>query len=122
MGPLPWGNLAVASYQYGGHLIPRRTPEHNAVGLGDALRNITEAGVIIVCVSMNVSHSTSVSNAIFPALRNAAVTMQIGTPWNETAPWSEMLRDQYKLTNTCLSWKLLLQVVDATRTRRTSVR
>lgn len=99
MGPLPWGNLAVASYQYGGRLVPRSTLEQNATGMGAALRNLTSAGVIAVGVGMNVSHPANVSNAVFPALRNAAVTMQIGTPWNETAPWSEMLADQYKITN-----------------------
>lgn len=99
MGPLPWGNLAVASYQYGGRLIPRDTLEHNAAGMGAALRNLTEAGVTAVGVGMNVSHPVDVSDAVFPALRNAAITMQIGTAWNETAPWSSMLADQYKITN-----------------------
>ncbi|KAJ5822643.1 hypothetical protein N7447_004983 [Penicillium robsamsonii] len=98
MGPLPWGNLAVASYQYGGRLIPRKTLEQNPNGMGSALRNLTQAGVIAVGVGMNVSAPVNVSNAVFPALRNAAVTMQIGTPWSETAPWSEMLAEQYKMT------------------------
>ncbi|OQE16278.1 hypothetical protein PENFLA_c028G01910 [Penicillium flavigenum] len=98
MGPLPWGNLAVGSYQYGGRLIPRKTLEQNSNGMASALRNITQAGVIAVGVGMNVSAPVNVSNAVFPALRNAAVTMQIGTPWNETAPWSQMLADQHKMT------------------------
>ncbi|KAJ5253939.1 hypothetical protein N7524_011119 [Penicillium chrysogenum] len=98
MGPLPWGNLAVGSYQYGGRLIPRKTLEQNSNGMASALRNITQAGVIAVGVGMNVSAPVNVSNAVFPALRNAAVTMQIGTPWNETAPWSQMLADQRKMT------------------------
>jgi hypothetical protein len=99
MGPLPWGNLAVATYQYGGRLIQRENLEQNYHGIGAALRNITQSGVIAVGVGMNVSAPTNVSNAIFPALRNAAVTMQIGTPWNETAPWSKMVDDQFKITN-----------------------
>lgn len=98
MGPLPWGNLEVGSYQYGGRLIPRKTLEQNSNGMASALRNITQAGVIAVGVGMNVSAPVNVSNAVFPALRNAAVTMQIGTPWNETAPWSQMLADQHKMT------------------------
>jgi hypothetical protein len=99
MGPLPWGNLAVASYQYGGRLIQRENLEQNYNGIAAALRNITQSGVIAVGVGMNVSAPANVSNAIFPALRNAAVTMQIGTPWNETAPWSKMVDDQFKITN-----------------------
>ncbi|CAG8054833.1 unnamed protein product [Penicillium nalgiovense] len=98
MGPLPWGNLEVGSYQYGGRLIPRKTLEQNSNGMASALRNITQAGVIAVGVGMNVSAPVNVSNAVFPALRNAAVTMQIGIPWNETAPWSQMLADQHKMT------------------------
>ena len=98
MGPLPWGNLEVGVYQYGGRLIPRETLEQNANGMASALRNITQAGVIAVGVGMNVSAPVNVSNAVFPALRNAAVTMQIGTPWNETAPWSQMLAEQHKMT------------------------
>jgi hypothetical protein len=99
MGPLPWGNLAVSSYQYGGRLIQRENLEQNYNGIGAALRNLTQSGVIAVGVGMNVSAPTNVSNAIFPAMRNAAVTMQIGTPWNETAPWSKMVDDQFKITN-----------------------
>ncbi|KAJ5972923.1 uncharacterized protein N7479_002841 [Penicillium vulpinum] len=98
MGPLPWGNLAVANYQYGGRLIPRKTLEQNSNGMASALRNLTQAGLIAVGVGMNVSAPVNVSNAVFPALRNAAVTMQIGTPWNETAPWSKMIADQHKMT------------------------
>ncbi|CAI7646018.1 unnamed protein product [Penicillium glandicola] len=99
MGPLPYGNLAVGSYQYGGRLIPRETLEQNPDGMASALRNLTQAGVIAVGVGMNVSSPVNVDNAVFPALRNAAVTMQIGTAWNETAPWSEMVADQYTITN-----------------------
>ncbi|KAJ5975562.1 hypothetical protein N7481_009269 [Penicillium waksmanii] len=99
MGPLPWGNLAVAAYQYGGRLIPRDVLENNPTGMGTVLRNLTQNGVIAVGVGMDVSNPGNVSNAVFPALRNAAITMQIGTMWNETAPWSQMVADQYKITN-----------------------
>ncbi|KAJ5631928.1 uncharacterized protein N7484_012028 [Penicillium longicatenatum] len=99
MGPLPYGNLAVSSYQYGGRLIPRSVLENNSTGLATVLGNLTAHGVIAVGVGMDVSHPGNVSNAVFPALRNAAVTMQIGTAWNETAPWSKMVADQLKITN-----------------------
>ena len=98
MGPLPYGNLAVASYQYGGRLIPRGVLENNSAGLASVLRNLTEHGVVAVGVGMNVSQPGNVSNAVFPALRNAAITMQIGTAWNETASWSQMIADQDKIT------------------------
>jgi hypothetical protein len=99
MGPLPYGNLAVATYQYGGRLIPRSVLESNPTGMSSVLRNLTSHGVVAVGVGMNVSAPGNVQNAIFPALRNAAVTMQIGTGWNETAPWSQMVAEQYKITD-----------------------
>lgn len=99
MGPLPWGNLAVAGYQYGGRLIPRDTLVNNYEGMASALRNLTQSGVIAVGVGMNVTNPGNVNNAVFPALRNAAVTMQIGTPWSETAAWSDMIANQWKITN-----------------------
>ncbi|KAJ5580339.1 uncharacterized protein N7459_006324 [Penicillium hispanicum] len=99
MGPLPYGNLAVSSYQYGGRLIPRNVLEDNPTGLAAVLRNLTAHGVVAVGVGMNVSQPTNVFNAVFPALRNAAVTMQIGTAWNESAPWSRMVADQSKITH-----------------------
>ncbi|KAJ6113991.1 FAD-binding type 2 [Penicillium sp. IBT 18751x] len=99
MGPLPYGNLGVSEYQYGGRLLPRETLTQNATAMAAALRNITSQGVIAVGVGMDVSNPTNVSNAVFPALRNAAVTMQIGSAWNETAPWNQMIEDQWKMTN-----------------------
>ncbi|KKK21266.1 hypothetical protein P175DRAFT_0450907 [Aspergillus ochraceoroseus IBT 24754] len=99
MGPLPYGNLAVSSYQYGGRLIPRDLLETSPAEMGTVLRNLTENGVIAVGVGLDVSNPGDVSNAVFPAWRSAAVTMQIGTTWNETAPWDEMVADQWRITN-----------------------
>ncbi|KAJ5778831.1 FAD linked oxidase N-terminal [Penicillium paradoxum] len=99
MGPLPWGNLGVASYQYGGRLIPRQTLEENPTGIGSVLRNFTQSGLVAVGVCLNVSSPVNVSNAVSPAFRNAAITMQFGTHWDDTASWSEMVEDQYKITN-----------------------
>ncbi|KAL2813835.1 hypothetical protein BJX63DRAFT_207774 [Aspergillus granulosus] len=99
MGPLPNGNLGVGEFNYGGRLIPRDALETNSVGIATALRNITSQGVVAVGVGLNVSATNDVPNAIFAPWRNAAVTMQIGTAWNETAPWEEMIADQMHITN-----------------------
>ncbi|KAL4893189.1 FAD/FMN-containing dehydrogenase [Aspergillus ambiguus] len=98
MGPLPYGNLEVSQYNYGGRLLPRSTLESNATNLASALRHITQNGVIAVGVGMNVSAANDVPNAVFSPLRNAAVTMQIGSAWNESAPWSQMVDDQWRMT------------------------
>ncbi|EAW08572.1 putative isoamyl alcohol oxidase [Aspergillus clavatus NRRL 1] len=99
MGPLPYGHLGVGEFQYGGRLIPRNVLTNNAAGFAKVLRSITEQGVIAVGVGMDVSNPGDVSNAVFPALRKAAITMQIGTLWNSSAPWSQMLADQQRMTN-----------------------
>lgn len=98
-GPLPYGNIAVASYQYGGRLIPRQVLESNPTGLSDVLRNLTEHGVAAVGVSLDISSFGENSNAVFSAWREAAITIQFATPWNETAPWSEMVADQHTIAN-----------------------
>ncbi|OJK02345.1 hypothetical protein ASPACDRAFT_76732 [Aspergillus aculeatus ATCC 16872] len=99
MGPLPYGNLDVGTYNYGGRLIPRSVLDSNVTPLVSALRNITSEGIIAVGVGLNVTSSNDVANAIFPEWRKAAVTMQIGAAWNETAPWSQMVEEQYQMTH-----------------------
>ncbi|KAL2844064.1 hypothetical protein BJY01DRAFT_264075 [Aspergillus pseudoustus] len=99
MGPLPNGNLGVGEFNYGGRLLPRDALETNSVGIATALRNLTSQGIIAVGVGLNVSATNDVPNAIFAPWRNAAVTMQIGSSWNETAPWDEMIAAQMKITD-----------------------
>ncbi|PWY71002.1 FAD-binding domain-containing protein [Aspergillus heteromorphus CBS 117.55] len=99
MGPLPYGNLDVGTYNYGGRLLPRSTIEANTTNLVAALRNITEQGVIAVGVGLNVTSANDTDNAVFAPWRSAAVTMQIGSPWNETAPWADMVAAQLKITH-----------------------
>lgn len=99
-GPLPYGNIGVASYQYGGRLIPRKVLDSNPAGLSNVLRNLTEHGVAAVGVSLDISSfGGDDANAVFPAWREAAITIQFATPWNETAPWSEMVADQYTIVD-----------------------
>ncbi|PYH45020.1 putative isoamyl alcohol oxidase [Aspergillus saccharolyticus JOP 1030-1] len=99
MGPLPYGNLDVGTYNYGGRLLPRSVLDSDVTPLVSALRNITSQGIIAVGVGLNVTSSNDTANAIFPEWRKAAVTMQIGAAWNETAPWSQMLAEQYQMTH-----------------------
>ncbi|KAJ6151513.1 hypothetical protein N7470_007110 [Penicillium chermesinum] len=99
-GPLPYGNIAVTLFQYGGRLIPREVLDSNPVGISNVLRNLTDSGVAaIVGVALDVSSFGNQSNAVFPAWREAAITIQFGTLWNATAPWSEMVADQYKIAD-----------------------
>lgn len=100
MGPLPNGNLEVGTFQYGGRLVPRAILQdtQSASTLTSALTDIAAHEVIIVGVGLNVS-SSDVPNGANPAWRRAAVTMQMGSLWNETAPWETMLEDQRRMTD-----------------------
>ena len=100
-GPLPFGNIEVGIAQYGGRLIPRSTVFNNNDDLTATVRNITENGVLFIGVGVNVSSpaiTSGVSNAVLPAWRDALVHVTLTTPWNFTAPWSEMIVLQDKMT------------------------
>ncbi|KAL2862488.1 putative isoamyl alcohol oxidase [Aspergillus lucknowensis] len=99
MGPLPNGNLGVGEFNYGGRLLPRAALESNSAGIATVLHNLTAQGVVAVGVGLNVSRTNDVPNAIFDPWRNAAVTLQIGSAWSNTAPWSKMLADQKHMTD-----------------------
>ena len=99
MGPLPNGNLAVEDYQYGSRLIPRSVLEQNNDALQVVLQNLTANGVLLAGTSASFVQPAGVHNAVFPAWRNATVHLQLGTPWNETAPWSDMIAAQMVMTN-----------------------
>lgn len=96
-GPLPYGNLDISTSQYGGRLIPRSTIEHNLTEFMTAVRNITSNDVKISGVGLNVS-STAGFNAVLPAWRTTLIHMILITPWSFTAPWSDMIALQEKLT------------------------
>lgn len=100
MGPLPYGNVGVEEYQFGSRLIPRWVIEENNDALQVVLRNLTTNGVLAVSVALNVSGpAATADNAVLPAWRDAAVHMQLTTPWNETAPWSTMVAAQFQMTD-----------------------
>jgi hypothetical protein len=99
MGPLPYGNLDVGDFNYGSRLIPRSVLENNNDALQAVLQNLTANGVLAAGSSANYARPAGVNNAVLPAWRNTTVHLQIGTPWNETAPWSEMVAAQNVITN-----------------------
>ena len=98
-GPLPYGNIQVGIAQYGGRLIPRATLEKNNTNFMAAARKITENGVIFIGVGTDVSSfAKGVSNSVLPAWRTAIVHATLTTPWSFTAPWSDMIALQDKMT------------------------
>jgi FAD/FMN-containing dehydrogenase len=101
LGPLPFGAITVGVAQYGDRLIPRSSLENNLTAFITALRNITESGCAYSGVALNVSSpaiTSGVSNAVLPAWREALIHALLRTPWNFTAPWSEMIAWQDRMT------------------------
>jgi len=102
MGPLPYGNIGAEEYQFGSRLVPRSVVQDNNDGLQAVLRNVTENGVLLVGIATDVSapvKSGNVSNAVLPAWRDALIHTYLTTPWNSTAPWSDMIHEQDLMTD-----------------------
>lgn len=98
-GPLPFGNIQVGIAQYGARLIPRKTIVNNNANFMAAARKITENGVIFIGVGTDVSSfEKGVSNSVLPAWRTALVHATLTTPWSFTAPFSDMIALQDKMT------------------------
>jgi FAD/FMN-containing dehydrogenase len=96
------GAIEVGIAQYGGWLIPRSVVETNNDNLTDAYRYITEDGAQFIGVGLNVSKAlvgSDIYNAVLPAWRDTLIDTVITTPWNFTAPKSEMVAEQLKMTN-----------------------
>ena len=104
MGPLPYGNLGVDTFSYGGRLIPRSvlTSNTSVSDFGQAIRSISEQGVVVVGNAIDVSSTSEKpkpSNAVFQPWRDAAITLQIGVLLNESASISSQTQGQMAITN-----------------------
>lgn len=100
MGPLPNGNLAVESYQFGSRLIPRSVLLTNNDALQAVLQNLTSQGVILAGSSADYSAPAgAAANAVLPQWRDTTVQMQLITLWNSSAAaWPAMLAEQRRIT------------------------
>ncbi|KAM0450938.1 hypothetical protein ACHAO4_006330 [Trichoderma viride] len=99
MGPLPYGSLDIGDFNYGSRLIPRSVLVNNNDDLQAVIQNLTAQGVVMAGSSANYARPAGVNNAVLPAWRDTTIHLQIGTPWNNTAPFSQMIADQNTITN-----------------------
>ncbi|KAH7410678.1 putative isoamyl alcohol oxidase [Cadophora sp. MPI-SDFR-AT-0126] len=103
MGPLPYGNIAVEEYQFGSRLVPKSVVQNNNAGLQSVLRNVTEHGVLVVGIAVDVAKPISklnISNAVLPAWRDALLHAYFTTPWsNDPTKWDEMIAAQWTMTD-----------------------
>ncbi|KAF9631087.1 putative fad fmn-containing isoamyl alcohol oxidase protein [Lasiodiplodia theobromae] len=91
----------VGTTQGGSWIIPRAVVRERNDELTAAFRSVANDGGIVVNLHLRPSKEVAgdVDNAVLPAWRDADMASVIATLWNFTAPWSEMVADQEKITN-----------------------
>ncbi|KAF9698040.1 hypothetical protein EKO04_004515 [Ascochyta lentis] len=95
-GCLPLGNIQVGIAQCGTRLILR-----SVVGnITETWKAIVETGVTWIGVGTDVkSFGLEKTSSVHSAWRSTIVHATLTLPWNFTAPWSEALATQEKMTN-----------------------
>jgi hypothetical protein len=95
-GPLPLGNIKIGIAQYGARLIPRSV----AGNITETGKAVAEEGVTWIGVGTDVkSFGSEETTSVHPAWRDALVHVTLTLPWNFTAPWSDAIATQEKMTN-----------------------
>ncbi|SPJ76039.1 probable isoamyl alcohol oxidase [Fusarium torulosum] len=95
-GPLPAGNIQVGTQLFGGRLLPR----DKLKGFSPTARKLAEMGVIYIGVGLNVSRFGSKNaNSVLPQWRDSIVQVSLTLPWDNEAPWEEMLAAQRRITD-----------------------
>lgn len=95
-GPLPLGNIQVGIAQYSARFIPRAVVKD----ISSTWRAVVEKGVTWIGVGTDVKTFGSPSrSSVHPAWRDAIVHATLTLPWSFSAPWSEAISTQEKMTN-----------------------
>ena len=102
-GPLPYAVDASAQVS-GSRLVPRSVVLKDNKALTATLQEITSSGQFFIAglgisAPLNLSSSSSTSNAVLPAWRTALLHLLIFAEWNFTSPLSDNLALQARLTN-----------------------
>ncbi|KAF4411171.1 FAD-linked oxidoreductase yvdP [Fusarium acutatum] len=94
-GPLPAGNIQVGTQLFGGRLLPR----NKLKDFSPTARQLAEMGVIYIGVGLNVSRfGDNNVNSVLPQWRDSIVQVSLTLPWDNEAPWEEMLATQRRMT------------------------
>ncbi|KAF4457088.1 putative isoamyl alcohol oxidase [Fusarium austroafricanum] len=97
-GPLPAGNIQVGTQLFGGRLLPR----NKLKDFSPTARKLAEMGVIYIGVGLNVSNfggDSDSDNAVLPQWRDSIVQVSLTLPWDNEAPFEEMVARQNRITN-----------------------
>jgi hypothetical protein len=94
-GPLPVGNIQVGIAQYAARLIPRSV----VAEISSTWKAVVEKGATWIGVGTNVNPFDSpIKSSVHPAWRDAIVHATLTLPWNFSAPWSDAIATQEKMT------------------------
>jgi FAD/FMN-containing dehydrogenase len=105
LGPLPEGTLPAETYQFGSRLMTRAAIKANNTAIQPVLRNITNSGVVIIGVTLDVSSPTKsglVSNSVLPAWRETLVHTYLAAPVAPSSPFADLVAVNAQITNTIL--------------------
>jgi hypothetical protein len=95
-GPLPVGNIQVGIAQYAARLIPRSV----VAEISSTWKAVVEKGATWIGVGTNVNPFDSpMKSSVHPAWRDAIVHATLTLPWNFSAPWSDAIATQEKMTH-----------------------
>lgn len=95
-GPLPVGSIQVGIAQYAARLIPR-----SVVGaIAPTWKAVVQKGATWIGVGTNVKPFDSrEKSSVHPAWRDAIVHATLTLPWSFSAPWSDAIAAQEKMTS-----------------------
>ncbi|PWW74392.1 FAD-binding domain-containing protein [Tuber magnatum] len=101
--------ITVGTSQHGGRMIPGDTILNKRAQFNQVVKNVIDDGAYMIEVA---GHPTlevagNPDNAVLPAWRDNAINLIITTPWNDTAEWSQILKDQETITNWCEQFREL---------------
>lgn len=92
------GPSQVNNAQFGGWLIPRSVVVEKNEALTAAYRNIAVDGAAVITFGLKAARPSGVENSVLPAWRDTILDTVIATPWNYTAPLTDMVAIQHKIT------------------------
>ena len=93
--------LGSGTLQWAGRLIPRNVIETKPQELSQTFHSLFEDGASMVEAVMNPNLKVAkpiAENSVLPAWRNSIIDAVIGKPYNDSAPFQEMIDDRTYIT------------------------
>ncbi|KAG0638224.1 hypothetical protein HOY80DRAFT_190610 [Tuber brumale] len=93
--------IPVGTFQNGGRMIPRGTILNKRAQFNQVVKYVIEEGAAVIEVTGHPSLEVAGNpdNAVLPAWRDNEILVITTSSWNDTAEWSQILKDQDTITN-----------------------